>query len=414
MRETRRGVPTWATAQTSRRQALQALTRGGVGLLGIALIGCGTSTPTTAPAPATTVPSPTSAPTSLAAQAAPAQVGAAAPVTWDDLVSAAQKEGTVVVGGPPDPDARTKLPDAFKQRFGLDMDYEAGNSSQLAARIQSERAAGQYTIDVSVGGSDTVYGTFLPNNWLDPLKPWLVMPEVADPSVWPTGGPWFRDPSGATSLQIFNTLSQAQPTLNTSIVSPDDVKTLDDLLDPQWQGKIAAFDPGTNGAGLVFAAQVYLSKGPDYATQLYKGQSIALSRDYQQLADWVAHGTYPICLSVVQQYLAPYVGSVPIQVINFPDLEPATAGGFGIVSYWNNAPHPNAAKVFANWIASKEGVALYGQIDGSAPVRTDVPVTWLPPDQVPQPGGNYLDTYDYTFETTQRLTVRDFFANLLK
>ncbi|HEX8966472.1 MAG TPA: hypothetical protein VF937_01245 [Chloroflexota bacterium] len=65
------------------------------------------------------------------------------------------------MSGPPDPGASTRIPDAFKQFSGIDMEYLAGNSSQLASRIQSERAAGQYTIDVSLSGADTVYGTFL-------------------------------------------------------------------------------------------------------------------------------------------------------------------------------------------------------------------------------------------------------------
>src|ERR1043166_6952836 len=122
----------------SRRDVLRLGSAAGLGLLGVALSACGpTSSPAAAPVPTT----------------APTQTGASA--AWDQLVSAAQKEGKVVVSGPPAPDARTKLPEAFKQRFNIEMEYLAGNSSQLASRIESERAAGQYTIDSSVGGPDT-------------------------------------------------------------------------------------------------------------------------------------------------------------------------------------------------------------------------------------------------------------------
>jgi hypothetical protein len=37
----------------------------------------------------------------------------------------------------------------------------------------------------------------------------------------------------------------------------------------------------------------------------------------------------------------------------------------------------------------------------------------VPPDQVPQPGVTYFDTYDYTYVTTKRLEARDFYASLL-
>ena len=60
------------------------------------------------------------------------------------------------------------------KRPGIDVEYLGGNSSQLASRIQSERAAGQYTIDVSMGGADTFYRTFLDNGWLEPIKPVLI------------------------------------------------------------------------------------------------------------------------------------------------------------------------------------------------------------------------------------------------
>src|SRR5438105_8883438 len=114
--------------RVSRRQVLRLAPAAGIGLLGVALAACTPSTPTPA------------APTS-----APAQTSVAS-AAWDQLVAAAQKEGKIVVSGPPVPEARTKLPDAFKQRFNIYMDYLAVNSSQVASRIETERAAGHYTV----------------------------------------------------------------------------------------------------------------------------------------------------------------------------------------------------------------------------------------------------------------------------
>ena len=329
----------------SRREALRLGGAASVGLLGLGLAACGQQQSPAAPPP----------------QAAPTQAGVAAPAGWDQLVTAAQKEGKVVVSGPPAPDANTKLPAAFKQRFNIDLEYLGGNSSQLASRIQAERAANQYTIDVSVGGPDTVYATFLPNKWLDPLKPVLMLPEVVDPKVWPTGAPWFRDPGGDTSLQIFNTVAPFAY-INTDLVSPDEIKTLDDLLNPKWQGKIASYDPSVNGGGLIDGSVVYVIRGPDFAKQLFVGQKVAYTRDYGQIADWVAHGSYPIAMGATPPFIAPYKGAAPIAQLVLSDLKTIVSGGFGIVSLWNNPPHPNAASVFINWFLSKEGQQAY--VDG--------------------------------------------------
>lgn len=362
-------------------------TAAGVGLL-VACSSPSIATPTTAPA-----------------------VTSAASSAWDQLVAAAQKEGNVVVSGPPAPDARTKLPEAFKQRFNIDMEYLAGNSSQLASRIESERAASQYTIDVSLGGPDTVYGTFLPNKWLDPLKPVLTQPDVVDSKVWPTGAPWFRDPSADTSLQIFNTVSPIGY-INTTLVSPDELKTVDDLLNPKWKDKIASYDPSVNGGGLIFGSVLYVTRGADVAKQLFAGQNVAYTRDYQQIADWVAHGSYAIGIGATPVFMAQYQG-LPVAQLVLSDVKTIVAGGFGIVSLWNQAPHPNAAKVFANWIAGKEGTAIYGAIDGSGPVRTDLDASgWLDKSLIPAPGGDYFDTYDYKYVVEQRQPIAKFYASL--
>jgi iron(III) transport system substrate-binding protein len=331
--------------------------------------------------------------------------------TWEDLLAAAKLEGKVVVTGSPDTEVRQKLPAAFKQRFGIDMEYLAG-ATEVTSRLQSERSAGVYTLDAQLGGTDSIYGTLLANGWLDPIK--LLSPEATDGSKWKTGAPWFRDPDGDKALQIINILSPSV-VLNTDIVKPGDVTTADSLLDPKWKGKICAFDPGVNGGGLPVASVLYLNKGEDWVTKFYKGQNVVLSRDYKQLADWVAHGAYPIGLAVGNNYLTEYAKEgVHFQQIQLPDAPPSSGGAFGIVVVINRAPHPNAAQVFANWMASKEGQTIYAQAQLQVAVRNDIDSTWAPPDSIPKPGVQYLDTYDYTFATKQRLQIRDFYARMLR
>jgi ABC-type Fe3+ transport system substrate-binding protein len=370
------------------------LTLAGVGALATAC--------TASPAPPT--------PTLATAASASAATG----TSWDQVLNAGKSEGKVVVSGPPDPGASTALPGAFKQFSGIDLEYLAGNSSQLASRIQSERAAGQYTIDVSLSGADTVYGTFLPNGWLAPLKPVLMLPDVVDGSLYRTGEPWFRDPQKQFVMQLFNSATTSLLTLNTETATPDQFPDSNALLDPKWQGMICTYDPGVNGAGIATASAVYVTRGKDYSTQLYKGQGVALSRDYQQVADWVAHGSYPIGIGVGQAYLADYLkAGVPLKQMNLPDIPVTVAGGFGLVSLWSNAPHTNAAIVFVNWIASKAGISVYGPLEAGVPVRNDVEPTWVTPDQIPQPGGSYFDTYEPDYVVTKRQEARDFFASIL-
>lgn len=401
----------------SRRRLLRLVAASGIGLVGLGLAACSSGASSTSNSAATTAPAapvaPTAASPNAAAtpQTAPAQVAGS---DWTALVDAAVKEGTVVVSGPPTDEARKFVPDTFKQRFGIQVDYIGGNSSQLASRIESERAAGQYTIDVSLAGADTVYRTFLGNNWLEPIKPILMLPEVVDPAAWIMGHPWFRDPQRQdTILGIFNTVSPIGY-FNTAIISPDQLVTADQLMDPALKGKIGAYNPAVNGGGVLAVSGMYVTKGPQFVKDLFTTQGIVTTRDYQQLADWVGHGNYPLCLGMLVHDAEILKADIPVQQTSFTDVQEATSGGFGLVCLWTQAPHPNAAKVFVNWIASKEGSTVFGKADGSASVRTDVDSTeWVPANLIPKKDGNYIDSYDYVFVTETRATIQKELAPLV-
>jgi iron(III) transport system substrate-binding protein len=213
-------------------------------------------------------------------------------------------------------------------------------------------------------------------------------------------------------MQIFKNVSPIGY-LNTDSVSPDEIKTSADLLKPNLKGKIASYDPSVNGSGLIFGSVVYVTLGADFAKQLYVGQQVAYTRDYQQIADWVAHDSYPVAIGATTVYIAQFSGAAPLQQMVLSDIKTIVSGGFGVISLWNQAPHPNAARVFVNWIASKEGSSAYGAIDGSAPVRTDVDASaWMAPDLIPKPDGDYFDVFEYHYVLEQRQPIAKFYGGL--
>src|SRR3954464_1615813 len=75
---------------------------------------------------------------------------------WDKLVADAKKEGKVVIIAPSDPQVREAIPAAFKARYGITVEYLGGRSSDMAARLRTERASGVYTIDVALFGTLTM------------------------------------------------------------------------------------------------------------------------------------------------------------------------------------------------------------------------------------------------------------------
>src|SRR5262245_726007 len=162
-------------------------------LVGALLVACGS------PAASSTSSAP------RAGGAAPAATSGSATMYdtpfWQELAAAARAEGTLVLSSSPTPATRQNLPRAFKERFGVDVEYLGGRSAELVTRVENERAVGLYTLDVHLGGGDTIVGMYQ-NGWLAPVRPQLGAPEVVDPTVWCGGRLPFRDPDDSYLLDL--------------------------------------------------------------------------------------------------------------------------------------------------------------------------------------------------------------------
>jgi iron(III) transport system substrate-binding protein len=342
--------------------------------------------------------------------------GAAA--TWDELVSAAQREGRVVVLGPPDSDLRQNLTSAFKSRFGITVEYIGGRGSDLGNRMRVERTAGLYTADVAIAGIDTMATILHPGKMLIPLKPELLLPEVTDATKWRRGNLWFVDPDHDTVLRLTSSV-QLLFTVNAREVNPEELRTSRDLLDPKWRGKMSFDDPTGNGSGSNTSSGLYIRFGPEFVKQLYVDQKPVISRDRRQMTDWLLRGTYPIAFSVDDDQVdAMRKEGVPIkEVFRLEDMQGALTAGNGHIALFGQAPHPAAAQVFANWLVSREGLEIYARAVSMVPTRNDIDAVALGivrPERVPQGGIEQFDSSDWNFNITERPRLRAVMQELLK
>jgi iron(III) transport system substrate-binding protein len=371
-----------------------------------------------APPPSPTAPKPAAAPTSAPAAAAPkAEAPAAKPATeakpaaaagdwkqqWDTLVDAAKKEGTVVVSGPPTQAVRQELPKAFKERFGIELEYLGGRSGDLMTRLKSERAAGQYTLDAMIAGATTLYTQAYPDKMLEPIKPQLITPEATDGSNWRRGSLWFMDPESQYILRLSNQLTLTLA-VNTQFVQPSEIASWKTLLEPKYKGKVSVYDPTVSGPGSATGSYIIEAMGDDYFQKLYRDQEPGVSREERQLSDWLARGQYPITLGLGAAELEPLkADGFPIAVVrDLPEAVGTVSAGFGLVAMINKPAHPNAAKLFVNWMASKEGSEVYNKAQVSVSSRTDIDSSWVPDYAVPKPGLDYFDLYSWEFTSRER------------
>lgn len=333
---------------------------------------------------------------------------------WNETLAAAKKEGKVVVANSPDPVMR-EIVARFKARFGITVEHLAGRATELAARLRAERHAGVYTVDVFLGGIQTIATILHREKMLDPLKPALILPDVVAPSGWKKGKVWFVDPEEQYVARPFSTITGLLH-INTNAVSAGDLRLARDLLNPKWKGKISTEDPTLPGSGSNTAARLYLQLGEEFVKKLYIEQKPVVTRERRQLTDWLARGTYPIAFGAQSSDVEKMQkDGFPVkEIYGFPDLPGALSGSPWLPTLMNSAPHSNAARLFVNWILTREALEIYARGEGRATMRTDGDESFLSPEVIPRPGTQYFDTFDWEWTVTGKEKIRLRMKELLK
>jgi iron(III) transport system substrate-binding protein len=349
---------------------------------------------------------------------APAALGQTADwqKAWEETLAAAKKEGKVVVVGSPDPVMRNEIIPAFQKRYGIAVEYLAtGSSSQTAGRIRTERSSGIYSVDVFMSGLGTTVNVLFPEKMIDPLKPLLLLPEVTDDRNWKRGKPWFIDPDGEYIMMLFANVD-SHFYINTAYVKPGEIRSAKDLLDPKWKGKISTEDPTASGTGANTAGHFLRELGPEFTKKLYLEHDVGTSRDRRQLTDWLARGIYPICLTCRTDDIRDLLkdGFKIVEVFELSDLKSRLNSSPFILSYANKAPHPNAARVFINWLAGREALQIYSRGYESPSLRTDLDESFLNPETIPRSSIAYVDNTEFKWIATERAQAAKDVRALLK
>src|SRR5512145_2055533 len=97
---------------------------------------------------------------------------------WDKIVEAAKKEGKVVASIPPSPELRKGMEIAFTRRYGIGVEFVPARGGAVVQRIVSEAKSGVQYFDLHIGGTESVVSAMLPENVLEPVEPFFVLPEV--------------------------------------------------------------------------------------------------------------------------------------------------------------------------------------------------------------------------------------------
>jgi ABC-type Fe3+ transport system substrate-binding protein len=296
---------------------------------------------------------------------------------WEKSLQEAKKEGQIVVGIPARPELRKQLEAVFKPKFGIDMDLQSARGPQNASRIAAEYSAGVKYFDVFIGGSGT-YESLVDAGMVEPFDALMILPEVREPKNWWGGHIW--EDNISTNRFLYSFIADAGTGgfwYNPTAAKPDELRSLDDFLKPKWKGKIGFLDPRTPGSGQSIWSFLWDVKGESYLKKLLQ-QDLFVSRDQRQVGDALAKGRLAIALGVSFYTLEGFLtANLPVKELPVVKEGLPSSNGSGVIGVVKNAPHPHAARVFVNWLLSKEGQELYVKFMHQSTRRLDVDTKWL-------------------------------------
>ncbi len=388
----------------------------GVASAGVMVAGCSTATPaqpTTAPKLEAPAPPPqaTAAPAaaSTGSATAPATTPAQAPARdfqteWDELIAAAKREGKVVVNTFPGTGFRTAL-SAFEEKFpGMTVEQTTLIAREIAPRAIQEQKAGIYSFDVTEIPATTALGVMLPEGAWDPIRPAIIHPEVVGDQHWKGGFErGFLDKTKQFGYG-FGWNKFRGVWVNTDLVKPGEIQSTRDLLNPKWKGKIVLMDPRSGGFTANWVTPARIAYGDEYLKNLFIDQEPIITRDQRQATEMLIRGGHAIATGPNEALLDDFkTAGVTVNVASNM-LSDATYIVGRSVWLFKKAPHPNAAKLFINWLLMRDTQEMYHRVallENSR--RADVPP--IVPEMYPTADEEgrliFFDSEDWVAEVTK-------------
>jgi spermidine/putrescine-binding protein len=120
--------------------------------------------------------------------------------------------------------------------------------------------------------------------------------------------------------------------------------------------------------------------GAEFIRRLYGEMDVTLTQEIRQATDWLAHGKFAICFFCSEILKAKSQG---LPVDEFPsarwkESRAITAGNIGSLALPSQPPHPQAARLFVNWLLSREGQNAFQRtantlFNSEESMRIDIP-----------------------------------------
>jgi iron(III) transport system substrate-binding protein len=269
---------------------------------------------------------------------------AAEPIT-PTLVEAAKKEGKLAFYTAMDLAFAQQLGKAFEEKFpGMSVRVERSGAERIFTRIGQEYGANIHAVDV-VNTADLAHClAWKRSGWLAPYMPEEVAKHFEAK---------YYDPEG---LHITTRILISPFGYNTNLVKKEEApKSFKDLLDPRWVGKLVKAHPAYSGTIMNATFQTARDLGWEYFEKLAK-QRVLQVQSATDTPKKIALGERAVMVDGAGYLVIRYKEEgQPVEIVYPEEGTPVAAAPSAV---FKAAPNPNAARLFQNWMHSREAQQL--------------------------------------------------------
>jgi len=259
------------------------------------------------------------------------------------LLAEAKKEGKLIIYGSLEQDIFEGVRRSFEKKAGIPVEYWRASGAAVLERVTTERRAGKAVFDVVINnagpmeimladGAFVIYKSPLTKNF--PAE-----------FIHPRLGPSYR-------------LGVVGIVYNKSIIPPDKApKTLEDLLKPQYKGKLAFPDPTRGAVSLMWPASLYKLMGKDRADDYLRRLAATkpiIVEGVLNAAERATTGETPLAISYLK-YVATFgQKGAPLDYVRMDKM----LGHSHAIALSSKAQHPSAGKAFIDHFLSDDSLRI--------------------------------------------------------
>ena len=259
------------------------------------------------------------------------------------LLTEAKKEGKLVIYGSMEQDIFEGVRQSFEKKSGITVAYWRASGAAVLERVITERKAGKAAFDVVLNNAGPMEimladGAFV--NYQSPLAK-NFPPDFVHPQL----GPSYR--TGIVGILY-----------NKNIITPDKApKTLEDLLKPEYKGKLAFPDPTRGAVALMWPASLYKLMGKDRADDYLRRLDATrpvMVEGVLNAAERVTTGETPLAISYLKYVAVFGQKGAPLDYVRMDKM----LGHSHAIALSAKAHHPNAGKAFIDHFLGDDSLKI--------------------------------------------------------